>query len=738
MPMSPSVAYSFTRRDMVISLLVIALALIYRLQIIVDRAEGDAIAFDPLPVGADQTYYYNSIADFASGKFPPQKFFFQPGMSYLLIAVSTIMRTTNLGALRVFLAAIASINCGFMIAAARLATGRRSVAIVSGLMLAFYPVSAFFDTDFVITSQATVLITLLLFSVCLLWCFPRNWTGAVLAGLSIGALALMRRELIAVGIILGLWLLWQQRHSRTLLQIGLAALIAVVCVLPVALHNRAGGADYLLTPAGEIEIYRGNNRDAYGDNRNNQASSTTTTDYLHYLVKDIQLEPVRFIELEIHKVGMYLSAREPANNLSYVNSGRDVSPVLQLNPLNFPILIALFLYGLYGLHRARAGAFWLLGLSFLVIMASTLLIWVEARIRTPVIAVLVIGAAFGIVDAATQIRALLTGTTDRRALRPLLMPLLPIAVLLVAGQWAEDYLPNRLIDTSLPDSAQKLDATYDDTLKLLGWQVESAYSPAQVIEPYRPYVITLYWQLEKPTSTDYIFSLAYLIDGHRVMAFDHPIGTVAAPERMTSQWTPGAIYVEHLALAYQQADGPFETTGGLFLSVYPNGRADAPIPAAGLPESPLSILLAQPAIMPVSSHFDRITPQPTSVSFDDQLLLRGWSYPTSAAVNSTVDVTLGWQRTDRPLNDSYSIGVHLYDEAGTFITQDDNPPHAGRLLTWSLPPAYIFEDTKTLTMPAAPGDYHLWVVIYDSLTGQRLPVPNTNDNLYPLGIITVQ
>src|SRR5262249_4304914 len=157
------------------------------------------------------------------------------------------MRTDNLGALRVMVAALASLNCGLMIAVARMAFGKRWVSILAGLLLALYPVGALIDTDFAITSEGTILVTIMLFGILWLWRNPRNWTGAVLAGLATGTAAITRFELFLFGAALITWLLWRRRDRRTLAQVALAASMAIAVPLPTILHNRAGGANYLIT-----------------------------------------------------------------------------------------------------------------------------------------------------------------------------------------------------------------------------------------------------------------------------------------------------------------------------------------------------------------------------------------------------------------------------------------------------------------------------------------------------------
>ena len=56
----------FSRKDVVIALLVILFAFTYRCGIIWDRANapGNSGAFNPLPAGSDQGTYYLSILDF--------------------------------------------------------------------------------------------------------------------------------------------------------------------------------------------------------------------------------------------------------------------------------------------------------------------------------------------------------------------------------------------------------------------------------------------------------------------------------------------------------------------------------------------------------------------------------------------------------------------------------------------------------------------------------------------------
>ena len=658
-------------------------------------------------------------------------------MSWFMIAISAVMRTDNLGALRVLVAALAAVNIGFFMAAVRLAFRDRTVAVIAGMLLAVYPVSAFYDTDFVITSQAVILVTLMLFSVMWLWRHPQQWAGAVLLGLSVGAAALTRFEAAAVGVTLALWLLWERRDRSVWLQMALAGVLTVAVIVPVILHNRAGGADYLITPMGSAEIYRGSNRDTAGTHGGRQASATTGYDYLYFLAQDIALNPRRFVELTARKAGLLLSASEPGNNLNYGISGVQVSPALRWNPLDFRWLLAAALAGLYAALRVgqdRRRAALALSVGALALLAMTLLIWIESRIRTPVVILLIPLAAFGIVTLVKTLRRADPAYRWRR--RDLWLA--PFIVLVFALSWlAETRLPRPNFIAAPPPDHVPAGLIYDDTLRLIGWRVQPNYSPAGTIQPFRPYVVSLYWELLEETEIDYSFSLVFLVDGEPLIAFDHPIGVVAYPDTPTSAWPQGARFAEHIGLTWRSFEGPVEISGDLLLYVYPNREAETLLTPAGL-ASP-SVRIDQPAIIWDTGRFETLdAAREPAAAFADLFYLRDYWLPETGAPGAEVDVVLGWQTRDHPIDRSYAIAVSLFDERGAFVTTFDGPPRDGRLLTSSLPAHYLLEDRRRIRLPEALGTYQVYVALYDYETLARLPLPGSESGLYPLGAIVVQ
>ncbi len=713
-------------------LFIIVLAFSYRFVIMADRAAApnELSKWNPLPTGTDQSAYFARFLALQRGDFPPPQFYYQPGIVYFLGFAGALLQTSDMAALRLFTAALAALNCGLMALFTWRATGSRTAGLASGLMLALYPVSAFYDTDFVITSQALVLATLLFGSAWLAHRRPRNLFWPLVTGLAAGAGAVTRFELVAPAFVCALWLLLR-RDARGLRQFLLVALGALLIIAPVALHNRQGGADYLITPAGPLEMYRGNNRDTDGRRSPSNAYDSTHYDYLHWLLQDIALEPGRFAQLQVHKLALFLSSIEPGNNLDFDKSGRGISSVLAHNPLSFSILLILSLAGLLALWREdqRPLAALLLagGCSYLLMV---LLVWVESRLKTPVIAWMLPAAGYAVARALAAMRnGSLPAVLRRNA--GLLAGML---LLLLAIQAGATGLPRDVTVSGLPAGAVPAGLIYDDTLELVGWQVREQYSSRHTIQPFRPWVVSLYWRLLQETAADYSFSLKMLIDEEEIIALDRPVGYIVFPRDFTSDMQVGPVHVEHVGLSYRRFDGPLERSGRIVLDVYPGRDFDAgfvPHDAAGLAQP--RPVLAQPAILLGPGRNEVLASGP-EVAFGDALLLLGHELPQSGAAGERVRIRSAWRSGPRQIETSYIIGVYLFRD-GEFVANQDSPPHAGALLTFSLTPDYHFDDEKWLTLPQTPGRHEAYIGVYDQHTMARLPLAGSASNLHHIGSI---
>lgn len=721
------------RRDVVVILLVIALAFVYRAAIIWDRAAapGNAGGFDPLPAGSDQLTYYRSIAAYHAGTYPPATFHYQPGISYFLIGLTNVIGTTNLAVLRLVLAALAAVNCGQLYVVTQLGFGNRRISLIAALLLAVYPVSAFYDTDLVITSQAVILLTIALFAALWMYRSPNRWLGAILLGFVIGFGAITRLEVAAAAVLLTAWLFVIRLRKHSLVPFALTALVAAAFIVPVALHNRQGGAGFLITPVGSAEIYRGFNRDANGTYFVSRADFTTRLDYYHYLVLDAQLEPLRFIELVLRKLGLFFSATEPGNNLNYTLTGEAVSLLLRLNPLDFRILVVLAAFGSVPLWKNNRRTL----LAFLAVcagmMGMTMFIWIEARIRTPIVAAMIPLAAYGLYDMAIHARSMVFWRKR--------LPLVAALVIGVGLAWlAENGLPRKVTVAALPANAQPVDALYNDELRLVGYRIEDSYSPPGVVQLFHPYVVSLYWMLEQPTATDYSFSLKLVVKDAVLDQYDHPVGYTGYPEQATSAWEARRIYVEHIGMNVNTFSTPTEISGHLWMEVYPERDTTRLFDPVGMGARPLE--LARPAVIFGKGGFETLPadePQQTAIHFGDLLALEAWHLPASGRGGDAAIVTLGWHTTGTQINDSYVIGVYFQNEAGEYIANFDAPPREGALLTSSLPIHYLLEDRRSVIFPEQPGMYRVFVAVYRQRDGERLPLNGTAETLALIGTVQV-
>ena len=89
----------------------------------------------------------------------------------------------------------------------------------------------------------------------------------------------------------------------------------------------------------------------------------------------------------------------------------------------------------------------------------------------------------------------------------------------------------------------------------------------------------------------------------------------------------------------------------------------------------------------------------------------------------TVPLVLFWRAVVQPTKDAKAF-VHLYDQNGEIVTQDDHRPFYGTRPPYSWAPGEALDDPYELALPRdlPPGRYTLAMGMYDPITGTRLPV----------------
>lgn len=729
---------SLRYRDFGIALLVLALAFALRGVVLVDRYHDDPL-FSPLPAGSDQLTYVKSALAYEAGQFPTAPFRYQPGFIYFLVGVRKLVGT-NLMVDRLALILTDTLACGLLIGAGWLLTRRRWGGLLTGLLYALYPVAIFYSTEFLLEGLALFYVCLFLFLT--LWQRERrSLLRTALIGAVLGLTTITRTNL---ALLLLAWLFWlwliEPDRRRVALHAAVTLGMTAAMIAPVTLWNLHMGSSQLITNVGVDEIHRADSRDSDGTYLSwYRARGMVEGDYGAALLNDIRRDPLHFVAIQARKLGLYWSDSEPANNIDYYVNGEDVSPLLRALPLDFRILSALGLLGTFALWLVdrRAGLFF--AALHLLIFAGVMIIWVISRVRLPAVAPLLLTTAFLLVWLRERLRA----GAWRSALRQLAPAALAVAALLIFCGWAIDHALVKHPASAIPADAQPGDIVFDGKLKLAGWRWLDEW-PAALrgwAQPKQTYGVELFWQVLAPTDKDYVAYVAYIQDGIRYAAHDAPIGTVSRPMLPTSQWQPGEIYSEIMGFKFPNGV-PLATTGAIHLGVYTfAGGLDAPertmLPVAitSDPTATGDLVLQSLAV------FDpNVTPTPlpelttANLVFGGAIALQGFQLPDDGAPGSAGVFAFHWQALADVSADDV-LFIHVMDQAGQLQASYDAPV-GGTLLSSNWAPGYPVYEELTLTLPSAPGDYQVYIGLYDPATRERLAV-DAPDNRPLLGTIHV-
>jgi hypothetical protein len=140
--------------------------------------------------------------------------------------------------------------------------------------------------------------------------------------------------------------------------------------------------------------------------------------------------------------------------------------------------------------------------------------------------------------------------------------------------------------------------------------------------------------------------------------------------------------------------------------------------------------------------FTQVNPGPQPVAMFQaveaeapQLLILETQITPPAEITSTLTFTLTWQAIV-PVNEDYTVFVHLLDDAGTKLAQQDTRPCGGACPTHTWQPGEIVADRHSLLLPAdaAAGPYRLAVGLYRLESGERAAVVGRDDGTVVLHV----
>lgn len=366
----------------------------------------------------------------AGGDWMGQDVFYQaPLYPYVVGAIYSIFGR-DLMILRVGQAVIGAAACA-LVGAAGARMFSPLAGIVAGTLLAVYPPAIFFDSLIQKSVLDVFFISLSLWLIARLMATPQRPRDWLWLGLAMGGLSLTRENALVFILVVFAWLWWGQpspRRARARAAATFALGLALV-LAPVALRNYAvGGGLYVTTSQLGPNFYIGNNPRADGTYMSlrygrgapeyertdatelaEQATGRTLTPgevssyWTGRALEFVTSQPGAWLALLARKFALLWNADEMLDTESQ-ETYAEWSTALKIGgPLgHFGLLVPLAALGLLVTwpHRARV---WVLYAMIATYAASVVLFYVFARYRFPLVPLLVLLSAAGIVDARARL-----------------------------------------------------------------------------------------------------------------------------------------------------------------------------------------------------------------------------------------------------------------------------------------------------------------------------------------------
>lgn len=275
--------------------------------------------------------------------------------------------------------------------------------------------------------------------------------------------------------------------------------------------------------------------------------------------------------------------------------------------------------------------------------------------------------------------------------------------------------PDMVEESELPDDMMRFDMTFQDTpIQLLGGIIESGEAhPGEVVE------VSLYWRALKPVEKDpFLFVQILGKGGEPIAGVDCYPGGGNFPATL---WQPGVIYRDryHLPIAPDTESPAIAALhaglrwrgGARLVGLFPSGE---PVPGPAL--------FDLVALRPVKKPSADVT-YSVDARLGDAITLVGYDLSADEVrPGESLTVTLVWRAVAVPAGD-YTAFVHLIDEDGNLVAQDDHPPLMGEYRTSFWARGDVIRDTYTLTLDASQPSCActLLVGLYDPEAEVRVP-----------------
>jgi hypothetical protein len=347
--------------------------------------------------------------------------------------------------------------------------------------------------------------------------------------------------------------------------------------------------------------------------------------------------------------------------------------------------------------------------------------------------------------------------------RPPLHTSTPFHIFMVGPDWpasAQLFVGDRLCgdldfdiparNFDIPDIPTPLVANFKQEIELLGYEL-----PTRRIQPGQRLPLTLYWRALDTIGDDYrLFANPLDEQQRRRGGYDRR----PRDGYSTLRWVPGEVIIDPFGIPIEPDAPPgIYTIDFGFYRETEAGAEALPLVEAGQTLDIHSIRLGPIKVggPPPEVVVSQARPQMAlNQTLGGQITLLGYDLTDEAgrplgdastrptlqsakAQQSNLQFTFYWQAETTPGAD-YTVFLHLRDAANHNVTQQDNPPVAGRYPTSLWDAGEIIVDQIRLPIDGvAAGRYTPVVGLYNFATGERLPVPGRPANEISLKAVTL-
>jgi 4-amino-4-deoxy-L-arabinose transferase-like glycosyltransferase len=275
--------------------------------------------------------------------------------------------------------------------------------------------------------------------------------------------------------------------------------------------------------------------------------------------------------------------------------------------------------------------------------------------------------------------------------------------------------PPILSDADIGDIQHPQDVNFDNKIELLGYDLEP--EQARVRDAI---VVTLYWRALSEMEENYTVGV-HLVGPE----YEFYGGRDSYPARgnyATSLWKEGDV-IQDVYWLHIPHDFSTPSRGRVEVVLYLHSTGER-LPIVN-PQGEMegdSVLLGPVGVV-AREEPEYSIQYPLQYALGAGLALVGYDVPDTITV--TLPVTVYWQGLTEIDND-YTVFIHVFDEQGSLLGQDDHQPRDGRYPTSVWAEGSIIEDRHSVNISRAlpPGHHRLRIVVgmYLLETMERLPV----------------